>query len=111
MAQIFNSLGREAEAEQSNRRGMELAEKAILLNPEDARACYMGAGAMVRLGQRDRGLKWADRALAIDPDDPAILYNVSCSYAVLGSHDKAIDCPRTHGQGGSFIQALDGERQ
>lgn len=103
MAQIFNSLGREAEAEQSNRRGMELAEKAILLNPEDARACYMGAGAMVRLGQRDRGLKWADRALAIDPDDPAILYNVSCSYAVLGSHDKAIDClERTVKVGASY---------
>ena len=92
LAQVFHALDRPADEEAANRLGMELAEKAILLNPEDARACYMGAGAMVRLGQRDRGLKWANRALALDPDDPAILYNVSCTYAWLGKIDEAIDC-------------------
>ncbi len=103
MAQVYQSLERDEDAREANRRGLELAEKAILLNPEDARACYMGAGAMIRLGQRDRGLKWADRALAIDPDDPAILYNVACSYAGLGSLEKAIDClERTVKAGASY---------
>ena len=92
MAQIHNALGRHQEEEQANREGMKLAEKAILLNPEDARACYMGAGAMIRLGQRDRGLKWARRALALDPDDPAILYNVACNLAGLGEVEEAITC-------------------
>ncbi len=92
MAQIHHSLGREEEAREANRRGLELAEKAILSNPEDARACYMGAGAMIRLGQRERGQKWADRALAIDPDDPAILYNVACAHAGLGNLERAIEC-------------------
>ena len=92
MAQIQQALGETAEVEKSNRRGMELAEKAILLNPEDARACYMGAGAMIRLGQQERGLKWARRALALDPDDPAILYNVACSLAGLGEIEEAIEC-------------------
>ena len=68
------------------------AEKAILLNPEDARACYMGAGSMIRLGQEKRGLQWAKRALALDPDDPAILYNVACNLTGLGQLDEAIDC-------------------
>jgi len=92
MAQIFHSLGREEEAQEANRRGLELAEKAILSNPEDARACYMGAGAMIRLGQRERGQRWADRALAIDPEDPAILYNVACAHAGLGNVERAIEC-------------------
>jgi serine/threonine protein kinase len=91
-AQIYHSLGREDEAQEANRRGLELAEKAILSNPEDARACYMGAGAMIRLGQRERGQRWVDRALAIDPDDPAILYNVACAHAGLGNLERAIEC-------------------
>jgi serine/threonine protein kinase/Tfp pilus assembly protein PilF len=91
-AQIYNALDRTEEEKEANRLGMELAEKAILLNPEDARACYMGAGAMIRLGQEKRGLQWAKRALALDPDDPAILYNVACNLSGLGQIDEAIDC-------------------
>jgi non-specific serine/threonine protein kinase len=91
-AQIYHALDRLEEEEKANRLGMELAENAILLNPEDARACYMGAGAMIRLGQGKRGLQWAKRALALDPDDPAILYNVACSLAGLGQIEDAIDC-------------------
>jgi len=91
-AQIYHALDRTEEEEKANRLGMELAEKAILLNPEDARACYMGAGSMIRLGQEKRGLQWAKRALALDPDDPAILYNVACNLAGLGRVDEAIDC-------------------
>jgi len=91
-AQIHHALGQTGEEEQANRLGLELAEKAILLNPEDARACYMGAGAMIRLGQEKRGLQWAKRALALDPDDPAILYNVACNLAGLGQLEEAIDC-------------------
>jgi len=92
MAQIHHALDEPEEEERCNRGGMELAEKAILLNPEDARACYMGAGAMIRLGQHERGLKWAKRALALDPDDPAILYNVACNFSGLDMIEEAIDC-------------------
>ncbi len=110
MAQIHHSLGREEEAREANRRGLELAEKAILSNPEDARACYMGAGAMIRLGQRDRGQKWAERALAIDPDDPAILYNVACAHAGLGNHERAIDClERTVNAGASYLEWMEND--
>jgi len=91
-AQIHHALDQPDLEEAANRRGMTLAEKAILLNPEDARACYMGASAMIRLGQKERGLMWARRALALDPDDPAILYNVACAFAGVGKIDDAIEC-------------------
>lgn len=110
MAQIHHSLGREEEAREANRRGLELAEKAILSNPEDARACYMGAGAMIRLGQRERGQRWADRALAIDPDDPAILYNVACAHAGLGNLERAVEClERTVRAGASYLEWMEND--
>lgn len=109
-AQIYHSLGREEEARAANQRGLELAEKAILSNPEDARACYMGAGAMIRLGQRERGQRWADRALAIDPDDPAILYNVACAHAGLGNPERAIDClEHTVKAGASYLAWMEND--
>ena len=67
-------------------------EKHLELNPDDARALYLGAGALVLLGERDRGLEWTKRARAIDPEDPGVLYNVACSYALLGRSDDAIAC-------------------
>ena len=92
LAQVLTSLGRKEEGEAANRKGFELAEKAFKLNPEDARAYYMGAGALVRLGQQEKGLEWANRAMAIDPDDPAILYNVACVFTSVNKIENAIDC-------------------
>ena len=110
MAQVYQTLGREEEARSANRAGLELAEKAILANPEDARACYMGAGAMIRLGQRERGQRWAERALAIDPDDPAILYNVACAHAGLGNPERAIEClERTVKAGASYREWMEND--
>lgn len=110
LAQIYHSLGRRDDAAEANRRGLELAEKAIASNPEDARAYYMGAGALVRMGEKQRGLTWAGRAVAIDPEDPAILYNVACSYAVTGRLEEAIDClERTVRAGASYREWMEND--
>jgi TolB-like protein/Flp pilus assembly protein TadD len=85
-------LGRTADAHEAVRRGLQVAEKHLELNPDDARALYLGASALVILGNRDRGLEWARRALAIDPEDSGVLYNVACTYAILGMTDDAIIC-------------------
>ena len=85
-------LGREADAREAFRRGLQVAEKHLELNPDDARALVLGSGAWVAVGERDRGLEWARRAYAMDPEDPGILYNVACAYALLGRTDDAIVC-------------------
>ena len=85
-------LGRKADLEATLRQGLRVAEKHLELNPDDARALYLGAGALVLLGERDRGLEWTKRARAIDPEDPGVLYNVACSYAQLGERDDAMAC-------------------
>jgi len=85
-------LGREADSLATLRRGLEVAERHLELNPDDARALYLGAGAMVQLGERERGLDWTRRAYAIDSEDPGVLYNVACSYAQMDKHDEAMTC-------------------
>jgi serine/threonine protein kinase/Flp pilus assembly protein TadD len=88
----LKGLGRKAESEAALRQGLQVAEGHLELNPDDARALYLGAGALAQLGQEDRALEWTKRAFSIDPEDSGVLYNVACSYALLGQIDEAIVC-------------------
>ena len=92
LAMVYRGLGREADAQESNRRALLRAEKHLELHPDDARALYLGANALCQLGERARSVDWAQRALAIDPEDCGILYNIACVFALLGKADEAIDC-------------------
>jgi adenylate cyclase len=92
VAQIYDDLDRPDSARSARERGIVLAERHLALNPEDVRAVYMAANAMVALGQRQRGIQWADRALAMRPEDAMVLYNVGCIYSLAGSTDSAISC-------------------
>ena len=92
VAQIYDGLGRTAEAIAARQRGIEVAKRHLRLNPDDARALYMAANALVALGDHDRGRQWAERALAIRPDDPMLLYNAGCVFALLGRAEPAIEC-------------------
>jgi serine/threonine protein kinase/Flp pilus assembly protein TadD len=89
---VYHGLGREAEAESTERRALRLTEKHIELHPDDARALYLGAGILARMGDHKRGLEWARRALSIDPEETSILYNVACVYSLLGRTEDAISC-------------------
>ena len=92
VAQIYDDLGHFAEATLARKRGVEVAERHLRLNPDDARALYMAANALVALGKRQQGQQWAERALAIRPDDPMLLYNVGCVFSMLGRVEPAIEC-------------------
>ncbi|MGH7548730.1 MAG: protein kinase domain-containing protein [Gemmatimonadales bacterium] len=88
----LTSLGRTADAHAALSRGLQVAEKHLELNPDDARALVLGATAWIQLGDNERGLEWARRAYAMDQEDPGILYNVACAYALRGLTDEAIGC-------------------
>ena len=92
MQSPLKGLGRQAEGMEAVRRGLQVAEKHLELNPDDARALYLGAGALVQVGDRARGVEWARRARAMDPEDSGVLYNVACVYTMLGENDEAIAC-------------------
>ncbi len=70
---------------------LERVSRHLELNGSDARAWYLGALALLDLGESDKGLEWVDRAVAIDPDDANLLYNVACAYSLAGEADRALD--------------------
>src|SRR5207248_2119265 len=95
LIQIYGSLGRERDSESAARRCVERAERELTLHPENARAAYLGAGALATLGETDRATEWATRALAIDPDDVLTQYNVACVYSQLGHIEEALNLLET----------------
>ena len=87
----YRSLGRHTDSQNAAQRGIERAKIELNLHPENARPAYLGANALVTLGDTDRAREWASRALSIDPDDVLTQYNVTCVYSLLGDIEKALD--------------------
>jgi adenylate cyclase len=91
VAQIYSDLGDEEKAKASRLRGIKIAQAKLMLNPDDARALYMGANGLIALGNYEQGLDWAHQALEIDPDEPMVLYNVACIQSLAGKSEEALD--------------------
>ncbi|RWO78195.1 tetratricopeptide repeat protein [Mesorhizobium sp.] len=87
----LRSLGRHDEEAKLATIGLERAERALRLRPENSDPAQLGACALAALGQNERAKEWADRALAIDPNDLNAQYNVACVYSLLGEADRSID--------------------
>ena len=91
VAMIHRARGRMEELEAIQWRGIELARRHLADHPDDVRAMYLCAGALVDRGQVDEGLKLLERCLAISDAEPATLYNAACLYARIGQHERALD--------------------
>jgi len=91
-AQIYDDVGRLEDGLAIRRRGVKVAEEHLKLNPDDARALYIGANGLVSLGQIEEGLEWARLARELQPNEPMALYNLACVYSLAGETDDAIDC-------------------
>lgn len=91
LAMAFQSIGDVERTTAASERMVKAAERAIALNPGDARALYLGAINLERLGQHERAEDWAARALRLDPSHPVMLYNLACFHSVAGRVDIAID--------------------
>jgi len=91
LAQAYQGLGQAAQAAEAYRRALELIERHLEMNPDDARALSLGAIASVQEGKREQGLEWVKRAVAIDPEDSGMLYNSACIFAVQGEREQALD--------------------
>jgi len=90
LAAAYRGSGRPGDAEDTERRVVAAAEKHLEMYPDDARALYIGAQALVATGNPKRALEWAERALDAAPDEPSVLYNLGCMYSLMGEKDRAI---------------------
>ena len=91
VAQIYGDLGQTEKAIAAHRRGLRRAEETLKIHPDDTRARYMGANALLVLGDRERSLEWARAAVAQEPDEPMVLYNVGCIFSLAGEPEMAIN--------------------
>ncbi|MEE9189771.1 MAG: protein kinase [Candidatus Neomarinimicrobiota bacterium] len=91
LASIYNKQGNKGKARSLSLSAIKNAEQHLRLNPDNTRALYLGAGALIMAGFKERGLEWANRALEIEPDEPAVLYNVACIYSISGKIEEALD--------------------
>jgi serine/threonine protein kinase/Flp pilus assembly protein TadD len=87
---IYGDLEQAEEKTRAMRRSYDAARKHLELNPDNPRALYMGAAALIELGEREKALDWTRRAESMDPDDPSVLYNVACDYAQLDMRDEGV---------------------
>jgi tetratricopeptide (TPR) repeat protein len=87
----LQGLGKKEEAQEMYRKSVRLIDERMELNPDDARAVQIGAGAAANLGDSAKALDYAQRALKINPDDPLLLYNIACMYAQLGNPDESLN--------------------
>jgi adenylate cyclase len=90
-AQSLRILGRHDEARELRREGIGRAERALELNPTDARALSLAPLDLLDEGQAERALEWCERALTLNPDDMSTLINGACLHARLGRKDRALD--------------------
>ncbi|PYI74998.1 MAG: adenylate/guanylate cyclase domain-containing protein [Verrucomicrobia bacterium] len=77
LVQWYHSLGSEEDSKEAARKGAKLAERQLILHPDDARAAELGAGALMKLGETNRAREWVARALAIEPNNPPTQYNAA----------------------------------
>jgi serine/threonine protein kinase/cytochrome c-type biogenesis protein CcmH/NrfG len=91
LATIYSSNGRKSDAEIIFKKCILNAENQLHINPTNVRALYMGAAALVHVGDKKRGLDWAEQALNMDPNEPATFYNVSCTFTTAGNIQKGLE--------------------
>ncbi len=91
MAIALRELGRMQEADNADRRSIEVIEEHLKLDPDDSRAYYMGASCWASVFRPDMARQWIKRALELDPDDAVVRYGVGCNYARLGDVEDALD--------------------
>lgn len=88
---MYESVGDFARARETAKVAVDAARRAFELNPADARAMILGAGAQLTLGNRETALEWADRAYRTNPKSSGVAYNSACIFARLGDTDRALD--------------------
>jgi predicted Zn-dependent protease len=72
------------------RRCINNAEERLKRQPDDTRALYLSANAMVAVGEVERGLERASAASELDPNDCMLLYNVGCIFSLAGRTEEAM---------------------
>jgi adenylate cyclase len=91
LPQLFRDAGDMAAEEAWSREGLDRARRHLELHPDDYRAMYLAAGALLALGEEAEARAMMDRAVALGGEESGLFYNAACFYARLGELERAMD--------------------
>jgi adenylate cyclase len=83
------NFGDEAEIRAAAIHAIEVSERYLVLNPDDALALSRSANDLLHLGEREKALEWAERAYRLNPK--VCRYNVACVFVCDGQIERALD--------------------
>jgi adenylate cyclase len=92
LASVYDSLGQRDKGDEARRHTVRVTRRQLELYPTDVRALYLGAAALLQLGEKEEAKRWAGEALENGSDDPAVYYNLACFYAIDGDVDQSMEC-------------------
>jgi len=81
----------ETETLEANKQTLDVLKSHLDFNPDDARALYLGAGALIFANKPGEALQWTEKAISINPNEIVVLYNATFIYSLLGKIDLALD--------------------
>ncbi len=87
----YKDLNMETEMLEANKQTLDVLKNHLDFNPDDARALYLGAGALIFANKPEEALQWTEKAISINPNEIVVLYNATCIYSLLGKIDLALD--------------------
>jgi serine/threonine protein kinase/Tfp pilus assembly protein PilF len=88
---IYRSLHDQPRFIAITKSSVQKSQRHLELNPDDARAYYLGGCGLLGLGEIAKAEEWFSRAIAIEPTNVGTRYNIACGYAQAGQLEKAID--------------------
>ena len=92
--------GDQKASDQAQKKLLEIGERKLEINPDDAITLSRMASPYANFGEREKAHAALKRVLDIDRTDGLAQYNCACTYAVLGNKKEALTCLRNAIQSG-----------
>jgi len=88
----YRGLGDPQKVESTFRKALVLAEAHLEMHPREARVRYLGAHALLALGEDEKARAWNQRAMELGANDSATFYNAACLFSLMGDIDRCFEC-------------------
>ena len=91
LVSAYRDIKKDIEMKKANEQALFVVRRHLDLNPDDARALYLGAGTLIIADKPGEALEWVKKAVILEPNEIAVLYNATCIYSELGMFEEALD--------------------
>lgn len=106
LAEVYEVLGNHEKANECRRKTVELAERTVKMNPQDANAQALLGALFAHTGSTEKAMAYIKSSLALSPNDPYVLSEVAGAYGSLGRRSQAMNYIRKAVKHGYALEQL-----